>query len=125
MVSENLLEIIRSSLHPTEGKLLLQSNCEDVAVWMRKLACKKDGFKAIDEGYDDTPSGSSASIPERIPQRTLDWIAMDGERAEGQGWFQKKILHRNGATETEVSCEINGTPIHRCVLRVGDGFRSI
>jgi hypothetical protein len=122
MVTENLLEIIRSSLHPTKGKLLLQSNCEDVAVWMRNLACRKVGFIAVD---DDAPARSSAPIHQRIPQRTLDWIALDGERTEGRGWFQREILHRKGATETEVSCAINGTPVHRCLLKVNGEFESI
>ncbi len=120
MVTENLLKIIRSSLHPTKGKLLLQSNCEDVAVWMRNLASKKVGFSIVEDDKDDLPSSSSASTELRIPQRTSEWIEMGGERAKGRGWYQREILHRKGATETEVSCAINSTPVHRCILKAGD-----
>jgi len=122
MVTEKLFELIYSSLHPKRGKLLLQSNCEDVAVWMRKLACQQVGFTTINNNdvNDDESSSSSSSTPDRIPQRTLDWVAMGGERAKGQGWFQREILHRKGATETEVTCAINGTPIHRCLLKADE-----
>ena len=116
MVTENLLSTIRSTLHPSKGKLLLQSNCEDVAVWMRNLASKKAGFSIIN---DDSPAvDSTSSTPQRLPQRTAEWIEMGGERAEGEGWYQREVLHRKGATETEVSCAINGTPVHRCILKV-------
>eukprot|EP00532_Pseudo-nitzschia_australis_P011988 CAMPEP_0168220136 /NCGR_PEP_ID=MMETSP0140_2-20121125/9030_1 /TAXON_ID=44445 /ORGANISM="Pseudo-nitzschia australis, Strain 10249 10 AB" /LENGTH=623 /DNA_ID=CAMNT_0008148759 /DNA_START=63 /DNA_END=1931 /DNA_ORIENTATION=+ len=70
MVTENLLETIHSNLNPKRGKLLLQSNCEDVAVWMRNLACRKVGFTAIDDDNDDQ---TQALIPQRIPQRTQEW----------------------------------------------------
>mmetsp|Transcript_25193 Transcript_25193/g.59409 ORF Transcript_25193/g.59409 Transcript_25193/m.59409 type:complete len:740 (-) Transcript_25193:73-2292(-) len=118
MVTENLLQTIHSSLDPKHGKLLLQSNCEDVAVWMRDLACRTVGFTALDDDDDREEPPHQGSIPQRIPQRTQDWIAMGGERAEGRGWFRRNILHRRGATETEATCAINGTPIHRCLLRV-------
>ena len=118
MVTENLLTIIRSALHPSKGKLLLQSNCEDVAVWMRNLASKTVGFEIVD---DDSPVvDSNPSTPQRLPQRTAQWIEMGGERAEGEGWYQQEVLHRKGATETEVSCAINGTPVHRCILKVSE-----
>jgi len=116
MVTENLLQTIHSSLDPKHGKLLLQSNCEDVAVWMRDLACRTVGFTALDDDREEPPH--QGSIPQRIPQRTQDWISMGGERAEGRGWFRRNVLHRRGATETEATCAINGTPIHRCLLRV-------
>ena len=98
----------------------MQSNCEDVAVWMRNLACQKVGYTAVHDDNEHESPRSSFSKPQRIPQRTLDWIAMDGERALGHGWFQREILHRKGATETEVSCAINSTPVHRCLLKLKD-----
>ena len=125
MVTENLLDTIRSSLHPTKGKLLLQSNCEDVAVWMRNLACKQVGFAIVEDDNKENDSDGSVSTAQRLPQRTAEWINMGGERAEGKGWYQREILHRKGATETEVSCAINGTPVHRCILQVGDKLESI
>ncbi len=125
MVTENLLGTIRSSLHPTKGKLLLQSNCEDVAVWMRNLASKQVGFAIVEDDNKENDSNCSASTVQRLPQRTAEWISMGGERAEGKGWYHREILHRKGATETEVSCAINGTPVHRCILQVGDKSESI
>jgi len=129
MVTKELLELIQFNLHPKRGKLLLQSNCEDVAVWMRNLACQTVGFIAINDidnhdddnnivtSYTDKEIDVSSS-QERIPQRTLNYVAMGGERATGRGWFQRGILHSKGATETEVACGINGTPLHRCLLKV-------
>lgn len=116
MVTQKLLETIYSSLDANRGRLLLQSNCEDVAVWMRTLACQTVGFTAIDDDKDNNLSFTPT--PQRMPQRTRDWIAMGGERAEGPGWFQREILHRKGATETEVTCAINTTPVHRCLLKI-------
>mmetsp|Transcript_36664 Transcript_36664/g.37099 ORF Transcript_36664/g.37099 Transcript_36664/m.37099 type:complete len:130 (-) Transcript_36664:120-509(-) len=129
MVTQELLELIHCNLHPKRGKLLLQSNCEDVAVWMRNLACQSVGFSALndivnDDNDNDIPPPyvdkeiDIVSSQERIPQRTLNYVAMGGERASGRGWFQRGILHSEGATETEVACAINGTPLHRCLLKV-------
>jgi hypothetical protein len=67
--------------------------------------------------YTDKES-DFVSSQQRIPQRTVDYVAMGGERAKGRGWFQREILHSEGATETEVACTINGTPVHRCLLKV-------
>lgn len=115
MVTERLLQLLRKALCPTSGTLLLQSNCEDVAVFMRQIACQQVGFECI-ETSDLTPCELDPSV--KIPKRTLDWIAMGGTRAEGSGWSSKPLLPRIGRTETEVACMANGTPVHRCLLRV-------
>jgi hypothetical protein len=121
MVSQNLLSLVHGMLIESRGKLLLQSNCEDVAVWMRKTACNNSNidqggkFVYADEAYAPAWLPDQDIVP-RIPQRTADWISMGGERAEGPGWFKDPILPRRGATETEVACLLNGTPVHRCVL---------
>mmetsp|Transcript_25606 Transcript_25606/g.45165 ORF Transcript_25606/g.45165 Transcript_25606/m.45165 type:complete len:198 (-) Transcript_25606:1041-1634(-) len=119
MVTETLLESIHLNLLRSNGKLLLQSNCEDVAVFMRNLACDHVGFTFETE---DSQSPVSCSFenpqPKRVPQRTLDWIAMGGERAIGPGWFQTPVFHKEGCTETEKACLLNHTPVHRCLLRV-------
>jgi hypothetical protein len=121
MVTEKLLQLVHQSLSETNGRLLIQSNCEDVAVYMRDVASTSVGF-AVENIDRDILQSQSETFPslntaQRIPQRTADWIAMGGERAEGSGWSKVPILHRDGATETEVSCVLNGTPVHRCVLR--------
>lgn len=122
MVTGRLLELIHKALRRDDsGRLLIQSNCEDVAVMMRTMACDQAGFHCVEADAD----GKLATQPEcsttreRIPKRTLDWISMGGERAEGEGWSTTRpILPRLGRTETEVACMVNGTPVHRCLLRV-------
>jgi tRNA G46 methylase TrmB len=114
MVTPRLLKLV-SSMLTAKGKLLIQSNCEDVAVWMRSAACATGNFAIVDSPGMEQDYEMSTSSP-RIPQRTLDWIAMDGARADGPGWYTKPLLPRKGATETEVACMLNGTPVHRCLL---------
>eukprot|EP00980_Cylindrotheca_fusiformis_P020067 scaffold7139_cov115-Cylindrotheca_fusiformis.AAC.17 len=124
MVTEDLLQLVYESLSETNGRLLLQSNCEDVAVYMRNLASNSVGFY-VENVDQDIVQSQSAAFPssgttQRNPKRTADWVLMGGERAEGPGWSKKPILHRDGATKTEVACALNGTPVHRCVLRLHD-----
>jgi hypothetical protein len=118
MVSPELLQLIRKMLAKAQGKLLLQSNCEDVAVWMRSKACSiEGGYSLLTKPEPELQlDPKSPSVAPRIPQRTADWIAMGGERADGPGWYKNPLLPRQGATETEVACILNGTPVHRCVL---------
>jgi hypothetical protein len=122
MVTSQLLGLIHDALHPSDGTLLIQSNCEDVAVFMRQTACDQVGFECVEsdtnEGEVETELESMSVGMSRIPKRTLDWISMGGERAEGRGWSNAPILPRVGRTETEVACMANGTPVHRCLLRV-------
>ena len=117
MVSEQLLSLVHDVLVKSQGRLLLQSNCEDVAVWMRNRACDElnGGFSFIEEDFSPPWNPTPPSAP-RIPQRTADWISMGGERANGPGWISQPVLPRLGATETEVACILNGIPVHRCVL---------
>ena len=116
MVSTELLLLIRKMLAKTQGKLLLQSNCEDVAVWMRSKALSMEGGYSLLTKPELQPDPKAPPVAPRIPQRTADWIAMGGERADGPGWYNNPLLPRQGATETEVACILNGTPVHRCVL---------
>lgn len=121
MVTEGLLRLIHSSLHPQNGHLLLQSNCEDVAVWMKNMACQTVGFAAVEEDVDSAVlSSGSPAVEPRLPQRTTDYVESGGERATGPGWLQGPVLHREARTETEVACTLNGTPIYRCLLQVGN-----
>lgn len=114
MVTPTLLKLAADLLKRHDstqsGKLILQSNCEDVAVWMRNTATSKSGLQVESlenhvERIEDTPT-----------RRTLDWIAMGGARAEGPGWSAEILLPPSGRTETEIACILNGTPVHRCVL---------
>jgi hypothetical protein len=115
MVTDTLLIRIQSALHKSGGKLLVQSNVEDVAVFIRNR-CLDLGFSHVDDALR-TSLVQEQTREKRIPQRTLDWIEMGGERAAGPGWFQDPLLDTCCITETEAACELNGTPIHRCILK--------
>lgn len=112
MVSTRVLLQVKRILSKSGGKLLLQSNCEDVAVSMRQVA-EKVGMRAMElpqevVGFDD----------QQQTLRNLEWIKQGGDRAIGSGWSAIALLPSRGTTETEVSCELQGTPIHRCLLTV-------
>jgi SAM-dependent methyltransferase len=113
MVTTSLLRLIHQALWGTNGKLLLQSNCEDVAIWMKQTATVTVGFQPMD---CSTYEIKGIKVPISMTKRTLDWIEMDGERAEGDTWSNGPVLPRIGRTETEVACSINGVPVHRCLL---------
>ncbi|KAL3764218.1 hypothetical protein ACHAWU_004030 [Discostella pseudostelligera] len=109
MVTERLLALTHAILSNCEGKLLIQSNCEDVAVHMRN-ASMKVGFRSITVKH---PVTSVACVT----QRAHRWIGMGGERAIGGGWSQKPLLPLKGRTETEVACVLDGKPVHRCIIQ--------
>lgn len=122
MVSEQLMYRVRRILERSQGTVLLQSNCEDVAVTMRRIAEDLAGFERV-----KVPScvqlaslvGSNDDDGSlRKPRRTLDWIDRGGERAVGDGWSTASLIPSRGATETEISCQLNKTPIHRCLLQL-------
>ena len=122
MVSENLLKACMRILKRSKGFLLLQSNCEDVAVTIRAMAESAARFDSVAVPLCVTDTSKSASSL-RIPQRTLDWIQLRGKRAVGDGWSVTPLIPSRGATETEVSCRLNKTPIHRCLLQPGNTSR--
>lgn len=116
MVTRHLLRIAHEALRSntsSSGMLLLQSNCEDVAVYMRKLASEEAKFYVVPVSNHIASFEVSKT---RIPQRTLEYIQMGGERAVGEGWSAEALLPRRGATETEVACFLETTPVHRCLL---------
>ena len=116
MVTSNLLHITKEVLSASRGRLILQSNVEDVAVFMRHLA-EESGFSVVPVSNAIT---SFDEVKARVPQRTKEYIKMGGnrKRALGEGWAGEALLPRRGATETEVACLLDTTPIHRCLLRV-------
>jgi len=102
------------ALEGSSGKLLLQSNCEDVAVRMKELATNKVGFQSIKVPF--SVGNISHNKEGQLPKRTIQWISMGGQRAEGEEWSSKSLIPDIGSTETEISCIEKGTPIHRCLL---------
>jgi len=115
MVTSTLLQSACRALRKSDnqGHLILQSNCEDIAVWMEKLASTEAGFETVNSRH---PVQEASCDNEVSTQRTQNWIALGGERAKGVKWSAEPLLPRRGRTETEVACMLNGTPVHRCVL---------
>jgi SAM-dependent methyltransferase len=95
------------------GHLLLQSNCEDVAVAMKNVATSV-GMTSIDAVRPVTSLDDGG----RLPQRTQEWIRLGGERAIGPEWSSVSLLPARCTTETEVACELQNTPIHRCLMEI-------
>lgn len=114
MVSEGLLRTIFHVLD-TDGLLLLQSNVEDVAVSMRNLA-QQVGFESVSVNKPRSLSQDGLGGT-RIPQRTIEWIEAGGQRAIGSEWSKVPLLPQRASTETDVACEFQGTPVHRCLFR--------
>jgi hypothetical protein len=117
MASRQVLELAKSALQGSSGRapgrLLLQSNCEDVAVYMLDLA-QQVGFKAIDMTRDES---WDATLPVQSveTQRTKNWVAMGGKRAVGPPWRTTPLLPNCGWTETEVTCTLDRKAVHRVV----------
>lgn len=118
MVTERLLEMTHSVLKKYNGKLLIQSNCEDVAIEIQKMAIQSVGFQT---NYVSQSMVLNGNNDVQITKRTEDWIKLyDGkvDRAEGPSWSASSLLPHKGATETEIACTLNRTPIHRCLLTI-------
>jgi hypothetical protein len=110
MVTENLLSLVRDTLSKEDhGRLLIQSNCEDVAVYMRNAASKKARFRSVAVAHPVTSLDVAT-------QRARRWVDAGGERAIGSYWSAKALLPPCGRTETEVACLVDGKPVHRCLL---------
>jgi SAM-dependent methyltransferase len=116
MVSEGLLKSAADSLNRSNGFLVLQSNCEDVAVTIREMAEDSASFGCIPVPSVVVSTAESASSS-RTPERTTEWIRQGGTRAVGSGWSLTPLIPSRGSTETEIACQLNETPIHRCLLK--------
>ena len=73
MVTEKLLSLIQGVLSKRNGQLLLQSNCEDVAVHMRNVATSKVGFQSM-------TSSNPVKYLDAATQRARNWADIGGER---------------------------------------------
>jgi hypothetical protein len=118
MVTLHLLRLACAILHKSNGLLLLQSNCEDVAVKMRRMAVEEAGLECVDFGRVITELAGLHCPENALPLRSRQWILMKGDRPVGKGWLSEPCLPTRGFSETEISCMIQGTPVHRCLLRV-------
>lgn len=110
MVTEKLLCLIQRVLsRKQDGRLLVQSNCEDVIVRMKDVAETRAGFKAVEF------TNSVASL-DAVTQRAQRWVANGGDRAIGKSFSSLPLLPMIGRTETEVACSLDGKPVHRCLF---------
>lgn len=108
MVSSELLECIHRVLSKGRGRLLLQSNCEDVAVFMTNAS--------IDAGFTPISATHPVTELEAVTQRAQQWVASGGERAVGSVFSAVPLLPSVSRTETEVACEIDKKPCHRVLM---------
>mmetsp|Transcript_32192 Transcript_32192/g.78223 ORF Transcript_32192/g.78223 Transcript_32192/m.78223 type:complete len:142 (+) Transcript_32192:1104-1529(+) len=140
MVSKALMakiaEILLHSKNKNNGHdgdcyFLLQTNCEDVALVLRDRA-KEVGLTLV-PSLDPVVATTSSSNEEeeqrlRIPERTVEWLKLmnmnnngedsSPERAVGPEWSRTALLPPKCATETEVACTIQGSPVHRCLFKL-------
>lgn len=105
-----LISEISLALQERGGRLLLQSINEDVVVHLRTSA-EKHGLEAV--------SGSSLGVSEVFVEQSVSEMTLrnqryDGPRAVGPGWLSSNPL--GVMAETEAGYQIDGKPVHRCVL---------
>lgn len=105
--------------------LLLQSNCEDVALYIHDslLHNEIDNNNNLEAVDAISPRLSFEGV--RLSCRTKTWLEQqhhdknnnshDVRRALGKQWSAKPILPIS--TETEASCDHQNTPIHRCLFK--------
>jgi tRNA G46 methylase TrmB len=117
MASEALFQTAYRTLS-NNGLLILQSNVEDVAVYMFGLA-KAVGFHPLSCPNPCTLDDLNSAT---ITQRSLKWMKNEHDRACGEFWSDVPLLPRNCATETEVACQEKGQRIHRCILQAVKGI---
>jgi len=124
MVNGDLLAAARECLLARgagRGALLVQSQCEDVAVMLRMRAEASGWVADIVSGVHGGGSiEPSSQIPAEqwMPRRQLRWRAGAGSAlAEGPGWLHASPLPPIAATETERFYEQSGLPLYRVVLR--------
>jgi hypothetical protein len=103
------------------GHLLVQSNCEDVALYIYDtLRCMGMHAVASHEPRQVIKGGSETA-------RTKAWFEQQCQsayetsairRASGDHWSSQPILPVS--TETEAACQLRTTPIHRCLFRTNE-----
>jgi hypothetical protein len=108
------------------AQLLMQSNCEDVALQMFTWAMEERlvPVKAVHPVEAPSPFGT---------ERTQRWLQRNNNtdhnnnnddatnnhqrRAVGPYWSAQPILP-HARSETEIACSIQNIPVHRCLFRV-------
>jgi len=114
MVTKELMSRVQCLLSKSESAtLLLQSNCEDVAVTLRNLG-REHGLAPI-ESVHPIISESDQAPPSK---RTIRWMELGGgPRAIGSEWSSEPLLPLGCRTETEMAYILDNKPVHRCWMR--------
>ena len=111
---DHCAEILTRDEVDSERYILLQSNCEDVALQLHESLLSRNLVAMDAVRPRHTFNGLEVS------SRTKSWLqSRDGEhtyRALGRQWSSEPIIPV--ATETEASCSKHATPIHRCLFKV-------
>lgn len=126
MVTETLLQIIAKALalNGGDGKLLVQTKCEDVAIFMKNLALINGAMElipCIDSVNNIDQDVYYFNTCKKRPNRVEQWLSSCEhmtERAEGPYWSKSSLIPSFARTETEVACQEDGTFIHRFLLRL-------
>lgn len=116
MITPELVQAISKMLEKDNGQLLVQTKCEDVAVYTKNLIVEENGLECLPASW---PVRNIDDIYNRTrPKRVDDWLqySPDAERAEGEVWSSRPILPSLGRTETEVQCDFERSHIHRCII---------
>ena len=123
MVTESLLQTIIKvlSLNKGNGKLLIQTKCEDVAIHIKNLALSTGSLQLIP--CSDYVKNIDRDIyfknDKMRPKRVEQWLSSQTvtERAEGLFWSRSRIMPSFARSETEIACEDDGSFIHRCLMQ--------
>ena len=123
MVTESLLQTIIKvlSLNKGNGKLLIQTKCEDVAIHIKNLALSTGSLQLIP--CSDYVKNIDRDIyfknDKMRPKRVEQWLSSQTvtERAEGLFWSRSRIIPSFARSETEIACEDDGSFIHRCLMQ--------
>ena len=95
MVNEALMAKVSQILKSSHGYMLVQSNCEDVALRIQETGAKY--------GLESTPASNPVFIGCDLTQRTSRWMEQGGnKRAIGQYWSSVPLLPPGCQTETSV-----------------------
>jgi len=120
MISSDVAMIIAQLLNEGLGSLVIQTQCEDVAVYAKTLLLDTGSLECVQcvapvEDVDARYRENGGIAPKRV-QEWLNYN-LDAERAEGKCWSSIPLMPTFGKPETEVNCEFQNTVVHRCLIR--------
>jgi hypothetical protein len=123
MVTETLLHMIAKVLILNDGcgKLLIQTKCEDVAIFVKNLAIYTGNFQLIPctDYVNNIDQDVYFESKNNRPKRVEQWLALNPitERAEGIYWSKSSLIPSFARTETEIACDDDDLFIHRCLMK--------